>query len=87
MRIYNAHMTRASARPRKTPTNVSLRTDLVQRAKELGLNLSALLEEAVEQAIAAAEREAWLAENEEAIRAYNARVERHGVFSDDWRTF
>ncbi len=80
-------MARRSARPRKTPTNVSLRTDFVVRAKQLGLNLSSLLEAAIEQAIRVAERDAWLAANQDSIRAYNARVEKHGVFSDDWRTF
>jgi antitoxin CcdA len=87
MRTYNAHVVRASKRDRKTPTNLSVRADLVRRAKELDLNLSGLLETAIEQAIRAAERAAWLATNEDAIRAYNARVEKHGVFSDDWRTF
>jgi antitoxin CcdA len=66
---------------------VSVRSDLVARAKQLNLNLSGLLESAIEQAIQIAERDAWLAANEEAIRAYNTRVEKHGVFSDDWRKF
>jgi antitoxin CcdA len=87
MRTYNAHMARGSSRPRKTPTNVSVRSDLVARAKQLNLNLSGLLEAAIEQAIRDAERDAWLAANEAAIDAYNTRVEKHGVFSDDWRKF
>ena len=85
--MYNAHTMRASRTVRKTPTNVSIRSDLVRRAKELELNLSALLESAIEQAIQAAEREAWLRSNEDAISEYNARVAKHGVFSDDWRKF
>lgn len=72
---------------RKTATNLSLRSDLVQRARELKINLSAVLEAALEQAVRAAEREAWLAENSEAIEDYNARVTKRGVFSDDWRRF
>lgn len=87
MRIHNAHMARASTSSRKTPTNVSVRADLVRRAKQLGLNLSGLLESALEDAIRAAERDAWLAENDDAISAYNARVAEQGVFSDDWRKF
>ena len=67
---------RALPSKRKTPTNLSVRADLVRRAKELDLNLSGLLETAIEQAIKAAERDAWLAANEDAIRAYNARVEK-----------
>ena len=72
---------------RKTPTNLSLRADLVQRAKELKINLSAVVEAALEVAVRAAEREAWLAENTGAIDDYNARVTKRGVFSDDWRRF
>jgi antitoxin CcdA len=87
MRIAYAYMAPASARPRKAPTNLSLRTDLVRRAKALGLNLSEVLESALEQVIAAAEREAWLAENREAFDEYNALVDKRGVFSDDWRRF
>jgi antitoxin CcdA len=32
-------------------------------------------------------RELWLAENREAIEAYNEHVSRHGVFSDGLRGF
>ena len=72
---------------RKTPTNVSVRADLVKRAKELGLNLSGLLEGALEQAIREAEREKWMRENEEAIDGWNRWVAKHGSFSDQWRKF
>ena len=72
---------------RKTATNLSLRADLVRRARELKINLSAVLEAALEQAVRAAEREAWLAENADAIDDYNTRVAKRGVFSDDWRRF
>lgn len=72
---------------RKVPTNVSIDAALVKRAKQLGINLSAVAESALERAIAEAEREAWLAENADAIEEYNALVEKRGVFSDDWRTF
>lgn len=73
--------------PRKVRTNLSLRSDLVKRAKALGLNMSEVVDAALEEAVRAAERDAWRRENEEAIDAYNQAVERHGVFSDDWRSF
>src|SRR5258705_10798449 len=78
MRIYYAHMKPASTR--KTPTNVSVRADLVRRAKELGLNLSGLLEAAIEHAIREAERADWLAKNQDGVRSFNVRVEKHGGF-------
>jgi antitoxin CcdA len=72
---------------RKTATNLSLRADLVERARELNLNLSVVVEAALEHAVREAERAAWLAENAGAIDEYNARVAERGVFSDDWRRF
>lgn len=81
MRMTNAH------RPRKVATNLSVRDDLVRRARLLGLNLSEILEAALEDAVRTAEQSAWEAENRDAIDAYNAHVETHGVFSDKWRKF
>lgn len=72
---------------RKRPTNVTVRADLVRRAKELGLNLSGLLEDAIERAIRDAERQKWLEDNKAAIRNANEHFEKHGLFSDDWREF
>lgn len=86
MRIYNAHMTRAARRV-KVATNLSVQSDLVARAKELKINISEVLEEALQRAIRDVEREAWLESNQAAIESYNARVEERGVFSDDWRKF
>jgi antitoxin CcdA len=80
-------MRRAAPTPRKVATNLSVRADLVRRARALGLNLSELLSDALETAIHDAERAEWLRENADAIDAYNARVAEHGVFSDDWREF
>lgn len=71
----------------KKPVNLSLNADLLRLGKELGLNLSGLAEEALAKAVRARLEEDWLKENAEAIEAYNARVEAHGVFSDGLRTF
>jgi antitoxin CcdA len=72
---------------RKTPTNLSLRADLVRRAKKLGLNLSEILDSALEEAVRAAEGRAWLDENRDAIADYNALVAKRGVFGDGRRRF
>ena len=71
----------------KRPVNLSLNSDLLQMGKELGLNLSSVAEAALAQAVKASMAERWLAENAEAIHAYNQRVEDRGVFSDGSRTF
>jgi antitoxin CcdA len=66
---------------------LSARADIVREAKELGLNLSEVFESAVAEAIRRRRQELWLEENKDAIDSYNARVERDGVFGDDWRKF
>lgn len=75
------------AATRKQPTNVTIRADLVLRAKQLGLNLSGLLEQAIELAIREAERQKWLEENQAAIQNANEHFTEHGLFSDEWREF
>ena len=80
-------MSPTHAGARKAPTNLSIRADLVRKAKALKLNLSELLESSLESAILEAEERAWLEANREAIDAYNAAVATRGVFSDGWRRF
>lgn len=84
---YSMRMRGKPVGSQKVPTNLSLRADLVRRAKELGINLSEVVDVALEQVISAAEREAWLASNQDAIAEYNALAEQRGVFSDAWRKF
>ena len=71
----------------KRATNVSVRSDLLSAAREAGVNLSATLERALTEELAAVQRRKWREENREAIQAYNEHVEKHGTFSDDVRKF
>jgi antitoxin CcdA len=78
---------RPAKRDRKAPTNLSLRVDLVERAKALGLNLSEVVDATLEAAITKAEQLQWLADNEKAIEYYNSFVEKHGLFGEEFREF
>lgn len=71
----------------KKPTNVSVNSDLLAKAKEMKINLSATLETALSELVSAKQREQWKLENKTAIEAYNQLVEEHGTFSDDLRNF
>lgn len=71
----------------KKPANVSINSDLLAKARELKINLSATLEAALVERVHARQRELWRNENKEAIDAYNAMVEAQGVFSDELRSF
>jgi antitoxin CcdA len=58
-----------------------------EKAQELGVGVATTLEEALASEVHKRQREAWLAENREAIEAYNEFVARDGVFSTGLRGF
>jgi antitoxin CcdA len=71
----------------KRAANLSINAGLLDEAKALEINLSATFEHALEEAVRARKRERWLAENRDAIAAYNERIERDGMFSEGLRSF
>jgi len=71
----------------KRPVNLSLNVELVRLGKDLGINLSAVAEQALAREVKDRMGERWLEENHGAIQAYNLRVAEQGVFSDGLRTF
>lgn len=71
----------------KKPTNVSINSDLLEKAKRLNINLSATLEQALTEQVRAEQREQWKRENAKAIKAYNRFIEENGTFSDSTRKF
>lgn len=71
----------------KKPTNVSINSDLLMKAKALRINLSATLESALIELVNAQQRELWKLENKTAIEAYNQLVDENGVFGDELRRF
>ena len=72
--------------PKKT-TNLSINSDLLSQARNLRINLSATLEQALAETLQQRQRGQWLADNQAAIAAYNERVERDSIFSDEMRAF
>jgi antitoxin CcdA len=71
----------------KKPTNLSINSDLLKKAKELDINLSPTLEQALTTQLKAKQAQLWLDQNKEAIAAYNQSVDEQGVFSDGLRSF
>ncbi len=78
---------RLPAAASKRPANVSVRAELLDKAKLLGINLSRTLEDRLAELVREAEAREWLAQNRRAIDAYNKRVEREGIWSDGLRGF
>jgi antitoxin CcdA len=75
-----------TAAPKK-PANLSINSDLLSKARELNINLSATLEEALKEQLKQKRRALWRQQNAKAIKAYNRFVEAQGVFSDALRSF
>jgi antitoxin CcdA len=63
----------------KRRTNVSLTASNLAAARELGLNVSAISDAALAEAVRAAKAEAWARENAEAIAERCAWIEAHGT--------
>lgn len=74
-------------RMRKKAVNLSVDADLLARAKEMDLNLSATFEEVLREKTREEEQRRWVEENRDAIEAFNRRIERDGVWSDGLRRF
>ncbi len=72
------------AKARKVPINLSLRADLVDRARALELNVSDVVESVGHRG----GRADSLAERDNAaMDYYNSFIENHGLFSDTFRKF
>ena len=71
----------------KKPTNVSIRSDLLEEARALNINLSQEFETHLAEVVRKHRAEQWLKDNREAIDAYNRYVEEHGIWSDEFRTW
>lgn len=71
----------------KKPTNLSINSDLLKKARALDINLSATLEVALAAEVKRRRADQWLKDNKASLDAYNALVEKNGVFSDGLRGF
>jgi antitoxin CcdA len=71
----------------KRATNVSLRSDLIEQAKQLDINISEACERGLSEEVARARREAWLEENLPALEAWNQWVRENGMPYAEYRQF
>jgi antitoxin CcdA len=85
MRMNYVH-TKLTPAKRK-PVNISLRQDLVEEAKALGINISAVAEAALLNAVRDARIDAWAKENAAGFAALNRIVEEEGLPLADLRLF
>jgi antitoxin CcdA len=78
---------RKSSSTLKKATNVSIRSDLLEDARALKINLSQEFEKHLTEVVRKHRAEQWLRDNREAIEAYNRHIERDGLWNDEYRTF
>jgi len=71
----------------KQAANLSVESELLQEAKELKINLSQTLEEALREKVRAEKGRQWLEENREAIESYNEWVRKNGLPLAKYRMF
>ena len=72
---------------KKKATNISINSELLEKAKKYKINISANVEKTLEELIKQHEIQNWEKENKEAIEDYNQRIAQNGVFSDGLRSF
>lgn len=76
-----------SAKVVKRAVNLSLNAKVLDRARELGMNLSATVDGLLAEEVNKRYWQQWNAVNKAAIAHYNARIEREGVPLARYRSF
>ena len=71
----------------KVRVNLTLDEALVAQAKAVGVNLSAMAEEAIRFQTRAEESRRWIEQNRSVLEAKAKLVEEQGLWSDDLRLF
>ena len=92
MRIKNTHkgytMTMVyNKEAKKKNTNLSINSDLLQKAKDNNINLSSSLEKVLENELRVKEIERWQNSNKDAIESYNRAIEKRGLFGNNFGRF
>ncbi len=78
---------RSSKPSTRRATNVSLRSDLIEEARRLDINISQACESGLEASVAKSRAERWIEENREAIEYWNRYVDEHGLPLAQYRQF
>ena len=72
---------------KKRNTNLSINSDLLQKAKDNNINLSSTLEKTLENEVREKEMQKWQDFNKEAIESYNQAIEKRGLFGNNFGRF
>ena len=71
----------------KRATNLSLSKDVLDAAKALGINISAVCDAHLREVVLLEQQRRWRTDYADFISAYNETVEAEGLPLDQWRNF
>ncbi len=80
-------MLKRDAAPTKRAINLSLNAKVLEKARELGLNVSATVDTLLAEEVQRVYWQRWNEENKEAIDHYNARIAKEGIPLARYRSF
>lgn len=69
----------------KTRTNISLDSAMFEEARKLGMNISAITENALQQELRRERARQWHEENAEALEARTRWIEQNGMPLAQWQ--
>jgi antitoxin CcdA len=78
---------RAIGPERRTRVKIRMDKDLLAEAADLGININALADDVLRDAIKKEKDRRWQAEHADVLEWYNEHIERNGIFGEEWRTF
>ncbi len=73
--------------PPKKPTNLSLNSKVLEKARELGMNVSQTVDTLLAAEVRRCYWQKWNEENKDAVAEYNARIASEGLPLAKYRTF
>jgi antitoxin CcdA len=75
------------AKEQRKATNITLPPEMLREAKENGINISSVTEQALRQILEQLRQRHWEETNREFIDEYNRRIETQGTALGQWRKF
>jgi len=72
---------------KKKATTLSINSDLLRQVKELNINISATLQDALEEKLVLQKQKNWQKENKKWIEDYNKHIKEDGLISDELRSW
>jgi len=85
--VHNGRIGQPPGPGRKRAVNVTVDETILAEAKQLGLNLSQVLEDELRKRVTEEKTRRWQEENREAIEAHNSFIEKHGIWSTKYRSW